>query len=526
MDDEPDLPSTCNHHNNFPHQLPDQLAPSRKRPREYEPNCSSDPAFFSSDDFLDTSADDYLKCTKKKRKFRGTWWDKKPLEPQSEDQQGKRVFKRNIDSGIWLEEDDMDDLTELDPLATQLSTPHSQTHSPVSNPIETAPSDHNLAIKNNNSSGLPHDLDFNNGTTRRSDSFKPQKTTTGFFIEGPDEPPDTAEIRVRRCVDNGHQYVNLNVLNLQEINYSTLAPLKFIVKDPRSHNLLKPPYVYEPFLPELYLTLADNFLRSLPTGLFDLEMISGLSLRNNKLTEIPSIIGRLTNLKELNLSGNKLRFLPWELLSMILQGKLVNLILGINQLVQVDQVSIPKSKHPEAKGEHHPIETTAAKPLMPRFLAATAVTYFEVDSTRHYASPTPPSLLAQTKNILPAASSSYVPASPDADSVSIVPSLVEISLRSCTTNISNLNQMPDMYSVNGPEVLPRLIREALLSESMGGKKCSVCGRSYIVARTEWMEWWGFVDDDDDLPGSRPMFHGNLPLLRRGCSWQCVARGNI
>ncbi|KAI9703239.1 MAG: hypothetical protein M1836_007804 [Candelina mexicana] len=513
MDDDPDLPSTCVNHslsdNGFSYQLPDQVAPSRKRSREYDPTFSSDPAFFSSDDFLDTSADDYIHGTQKK-KYRGTWWDKKPLESKPEGKpQGKREFKRNIDSGIWIpEEDEVYDLMATDPLVVQSSSLHSWPRSFGSRTIKRAHSDLKLDIVDNGSSGAYEKSKSTDDRSECVEAIGMRKKRTVFLTNFPNAPNAAATRIVEQCVDNGNQYVHLS---------------------------------YESFLPGLHVFLSNNLLRSLPMGLFDLEMLSVLSLRGNELTEIPPVIDRLSNLKELNISGNQLRFLPWEILTLIRGGKLETLILGTNQLVQVDQFSMPDSKHQKDEEHRRIFETAAAEPWVPRsvttrpkpwapeFLAATAVSYFEVDSTRHRESPASPSLLARTKDILSAASPDYVPAPPDFASPSFAPSLIEISLRSCAGD-SNLSELSDLLPSDCPEILPRLIEEAESSKNIGGKKCSVCGRSYIIARTEWIEWWGFMmdgvdPDDKNRPRRIPVFHGQLPLLRKGCSWRCVVRGD-
>ncbi len=162
---------------------------------------------------------------------------------------------------------------------------------------------------------------------------------------------------------------------------------------------------------------------------------------------------------------------------------------------------------------------------MPRILAASPVTYFGIDSTRLRASPVAPSLLAKSQKLFSAAPPFYVPNPPVSSSWSSAPSLVELALRS-STSFADMNELSEMLSGGGPEVLPRLIREAESSKSMGGKKCSVCGKKYILARTEWMEWYVYLPQDAFPPRSTEVFFGQLPLLRRGCSWRCVATGGI
>jgi len=68
--------------------------------------------------------------------------------------------------------------------------------------------------------------------------------------------------------------------------------------------------------PKLKIFLASNSLTTLPEELFNLDRLTVLSLRGNKIHEVPPAIGRLHNLKELNLSQNGLQYLPYEILDL------------------------------------------------------------------------------------------------------------------------------------------------------------------------------------------------------------------
>ncbi|KAF9785250.1 hypothetical protein BJ322DRAFT_820664 [Thelephora terrestris] len=76
--------------------------------------------------------------------------------------------------------------------------------------------------------------------------------------------------------------------------------------------------------PEIRLLLGACYLRSLPLELFQLERLTVLILRSNKLTHIPPQIKDLKNLQELDVSVNKLQYLPAELLQMQLFALNIN----------------------------------------------------------------------------------------------------------------------------------------------------------------------------------------------------------
>ena len=63
-----------------------------------------------------------------------------------------------------------------------------------------------------------------------------------------------------------------------------------------------------------------------------------------------------------------------------------------------------------------------------------------------------------------------------------------------------------------------------LLKSAGDQSCTVCGKPYLIPRTEWVEWWHC------LPS--PSFRGGLGALRAGVTaiwgtraiWQCRCLG--
>lgn len=105
-DSEPILPPPPN-----VAQRPQLLPLSRKRTREDPYSTSSDPPIFSSDD-LPPGLENYS-THRTKRLHQGPWWTTpsgQKLGLNNGRVRQKREFKRNMDSGVWMNSDD----TEID----------------------------------------------------------------------------------------------------------------------------------------------------------------------------------------------------------------------------------------------------------------------------------------------------------------------------------------------------------------------------------------------------------------------------
>jgi len=106
-----------------------------------------------------------------------------------------------------------------------------------------------------------------------------------------------------------------------------------------------------------------------------------------------------------------------------------------------------------------------------------------------------------------------------------IPSLMEVALRACY-NSPQLSQLPFMLpedSEDCPNHLSQLLKKTWKIKEAGGQSCSVCKSNYIVPRTEWVEWWHCLPREGTQAGLRQVpthDQGPIPLLRRGCSWQC------
>jgi hypothetical protein len=112
MSDEPTLPSLPSLPLAFSVTSTSDSSQPRHRVKLQgtSPPVSSDPPLFSSDD--DPSVENYSNLVgRRKRKFRGPWFNQEPQElvlPEG-GQPSKRAFQRQVDSAIWLGSDGSQD---------------------------------------------------------------------------------------------------------------------------------------------------------------------------------------------------------------------------------------------------------------------------------------------------------------------------------------------------------------------------------------------------------------------------------
>lgn len=268
--------------------------------------------------------------------------------------------------------------------------------------------------------------------------------------------------------------------------------------------------MYSSLQPFLRLFLAGNGLSAVSGELFELDSMRVLSLRNNKLTEIPPAIRRLTKLQELNLSVNRLNFLPWELLWLIKKGDLKHLTVRPNPLSQIEESEIAQCHlTSESEGSLENLKATEYEGSPPE--EAWAPIHIATGPVRRFNMEGFP--IPDTQVSTPEQSQSHVP------------SLREVSLLSFSRS-SYFDTISDEEMADFPSLMLRLLRYAREVRSAGGRSCSVCHRSFVIARTEWVEWWDCSTYENGLKG--PRVSGEklrpLPFRRLGCSLACVPGG--
>lgn len=321
---------------------------------------------------------------------------------------------------------------------------------------------------------------------------------------------------------------------------------------------------YRPLAPALKIFLSNNLLHTLPTELLHLEHLTVLSIRNNRVSRIPESIGQLKELRELNLAVNQLKYLPWELLSLLgTNGSLEILVYGQNpflrplprkcgtwsfaanaELFPCDaENSEATDKSQDRLLEHwinHIRETLAHRqdPILtqassqdhtirvdyqsaklavqaPVYVASTPVTYFDFDGSTPRSMPSAPSQLSSNTDLLSASDTptKNKPTTCRNPSTSLAPSLFESCLRTAYKYVelegASFSGMPDVLA-DGLEIARRTLSD-------GMSTCSVCQQQYIIARAEWIEYW-HVPQDYNCFCYDELF---LPFLRRACSWTCA-----
>ena len=270
--------------------------------------------------------------------------------------------------------------------------------------------------------------------------------------------------------------------------------------------------------PSIRLYLSGNMLEDVPGEVYRLKNLQVLSLRTNNITEIIPSITELKRLDEINLACNRLRWLPWEFRSFLERKPSMKCILHPNPFIKpLPPIHASEYQQPFDLGHC-------------RHLASTHIAFFDVRGLPESRYPPPPSLIAEH---YPEPSGDEEALRPPLSERSRVPSLMEFALRACFEN-PQLSQMPFLLPDDCPPHIISLLKLTWrLKEAGSGRKCSVCGKSYIIPRTEWMEWRycipdrelrGEVRGDRDGTGHCSGEDVSLPLLRRGCSWNCFVEG--
>ncbi|OAP57530.1 hypothetical protein AYL99_08268 [Fonsecaea erecta] len=317
--DEPDLPPLSRSTRATDIHAHSRLAPPLVRKRtysdhDYEPAAvSSDPALFSSDETA-PGAENYVSGKRKKRTFRGSWWDRHPAEPGTRTGlREKRQFRRNFDSGIFM---------------------GSESEEPLSSDSVTIEEEFLRDVredKDNNVQAGPFTFGLEEG-----DHIQPRrKHASGAMIQIPKEHEVVCEI-IKQCLDHGKEDVDLSSLALSSLPADITSLQTLSKQDELTPGML---HIGTNLEPELRLFLGNNSFTRVPSPIFSLQNLRVLSLRNNNLTYIPSAIGELVNLKSLNIAGNQLSELPTEILDLVTDHALEKLMLNPNPWLSSDGVT-------------------------------------------------------------------------------------------------------------------------------------------------------------------------------------------
>lgn len=236
-----------------------------------------------------------------------------------------------------------------------------------------------------------------------------------------------------------------------------------------------------------------------------------LSVRNNKLTEIPSAIRNLTRVQVVNVSVNNLTYLSYELLRLVQDGDLRHLTVQPNPLLRIEDADISQW-HWSPGGREQRQDKSCAELRMIEYDHTDVVPREAFDPIHVATSP----VRRFNMDGMPVPSDSA-----NSSAESRTPSLREVALLALTKSPC-FDQIPtDMEDY--PALMARLIQRARDVRDGGGRFCSVCGRAFVIHRTEWIEWWDCSTNENvqqEPRGSGELLRP-LPFRRLGCSWACV-----
>lgn len=396
-------------------------------------HTSSDPALFSSDETPD--AENYIGGKRRKKKtYAGTWWGErlrsgsKSASSHGSSKKGvKRKFKRNFDSGIFMNSDEGSsmelsssdssfgqELFEEQRREAEMRTPKQQKfESPV----------HRLLI---------------------SPAASPQRIKTTVQVNAAQQ--QVVNI-VRDCLENSKEDVNLVNMALDTLPLE-IRELATMIKDDVADQMR-----FESLVARVRLYLASNALRQLPSPILELSNLRLLSLRQNKLTRLPAGIRELKKLESLNIAGNRLQFLPIEVLDLMTRHRLHELL------------SYPNSwfEYPVVPG---------TDPLPSRLTSRPQ----SCTNTELRRGDTKLELMAKLMNNKQLSTSKATP-------------LAEIVLRQLSKLNSSKRDLAPLMPEDTPTTVTDMLRELFLAQAEGGRKCVDCKRPLVIPAQTWIEWW-------------------------------------
>lgn len=468
----------------------------RKRLHSDYGSLSSDPLF--SEDASELDFKDEEEQPKRKRVFKGPWWDvgRKPRQSLRRTMMKRESF-RNVDSGVWMGSDGSDDSLPTDRPRAKLAF--------------------------------------------REDNARQQQRP-----QWNNDPESFANRVVQDCLEHGREAIDLSGIGLTAISNATLSPLHQMIKHAHD-DLTQPPSedLFAPLTPSLQLFLYGNLLTSLPSELFNLTNITVLSLRNNSLEELPAAITQLNRLTELNVAGNRLNHLPWSVLDLLRSTEDVCKVSLRPNPFRVPKVTIDKDSSKlmqldeQLGDDQHPVASAMSKSLEARFLrgrqtlnggdedatpkkkrnsreqliflAPSRIRFLDSEG-----SVVRPSMTAHPSGEIDWEAPVLEPQSPPVTQASTTaPSLFELVLRSAQESY-DLRDVTALLPLDTPSTVSRALEQAARGVEYGNDQCSTCSKPFVMPRAEWLEYWFHGHDYYDLTQD-----AILPFKRTACSWACA-----
>jgi hypothetical protein len=289
---------------------------------------------------------------------------------------------------------------------------------------------------------------------------------------------------------------------------------------------------------KIVLMMSNNRLSRVPGMLFSVENLVDLTLWRNELTELPPAIAQCRNLRSLNVACNRLRYLPFELIERL--AMLHTLSIAGNDFFIPDIALHPDqpSSFWGIRGNGPPTESDKDR-LAVWYVGRGPVQYTDTAGGIYSSFRVPPAgrwwnrIPIQDPSEQPGplarrqvGESMTHPSSNVPPPLSRVPSLVEFCARSLAKS-----GWPEEYddTASEPDILATAIDAAAQARYKGGQFCAICKKPYVIARTQWIEFFiydPYRDESKITSDWTPEYKTSIavPCLRSGCSWKCVPYG--
>ncbi|KAF2733761.1 hypothetical protein EJ04DRAFT_406432, partial [Polyplosphaeria fusca] len=488
---------------------------------------SSEPPIFSSDGPADAADVANYTLGRPKRKFQGSWWEGTEAEDIRPDTKKSR-FTRNFDSGVWMMSDD--------------STPEA-------------------------------DLNAANGNLEHSVSAidtgdESVNVPTYHVTDNSVQPREALKYLIDLKIETGLKAFHLDYMGLRDTDLGHLSKLAQIIKEPlEAPGPSAPgPEYYRSMLPELEIDLTRNELRHLAPELFLLN-IKYLRLRHNKIEELPPQIGSFKHLRCLDVALNDLKTLPYDLLQLTqqsIQDKAFKLIITFNPLLDafvdewyrrfaslvnhfinlVDSLEYSPENFSildyteslfnegvegmmigcvanycegQQRRPHHTSELLffPCTHTVSKRIGCTPVTYYDRAGRAIAGSVLLPTDPLDLQIIVRTRFGNF--GQPDywfrPDTKPEPRSLFNVAMHQYLKTFTAENLEEDLADVDLPREIELNIARAKQNQTRAFsafRSCHMCGKSYVVARAEWIEFWA-------IRGISKF----VPFKALACSWACV-----
>ncbi|KAH7338496.1 hypothetical protein BKA66DRAFT_435296 [Pyrenochaeta sp. MPI-SDFR-AT-0127] len=233
----------------------------------FTPKSSSPPPLFSSDDSRESvDVTNYESPRIYKNKRKGTWWNNGDSAHNTPEPK-KTKMSRNFDSGVYMMSD-------------------------ASNSSEDMLPQHKS----------PFGFDY-----AHDEETAPMSASRAAFSG-----------KLRAGLERNLEVYEFTGCDLEDGDIEQIGSLASIIKNlPDPGDELPGEGQYRSMVPELYVGLSQNNLHRLTPSLFNIQALTTLILRNNRLEELPQQIGQLRNLKTLDVSLNHLKHFPFEIIQLL-----------------------------------------------------------------------------------------------------------------------------------------------------------------------------------------------------------------